>query len=393
MSDFEIANELMVDGTNVFPQLYALTSTGKVKTWQVRVKPNADGTAMVTSTYGQLGGKLTDKVEIIREGKNLGKANETTPLQQAIAEASSDYQKKIDKKYTMTIPGADDHQEADILLPMLALNYRDRAHDIVYPAYSQPKLNGVRCLAKKINDREIQFTTRKFKDFPGGVTAHLVKPLLNMMETGEVFDGEFYRHDWTFQQIVRTVKKERPWARELEFHVFDLAEKTAEFAIRELRLNAGFKTLQNPDQAIKYVASKVLTTELDVKRFHDSYVQAGYEGIIIRNAAGLYVFDHRSKDLQKYKEFVDAEFEIVGGTYETVTDPETHDEVYAVVFTCAIPEGRRFNVRPKGTVKFRSRLYANLKDIVGKYLTVRYQEMSEDFIPIFPVGLSIRDYE
>jgi hypothetical protein len=30
---------------------------------------------------------------------------------------------------------------------------------------------------------------------------------------------------------------------------------------------------------------------------------------------------------------------------------------------------------------------------VGQMLTVRFQEKSEDGVPIFPVGLGIRDYE
>jgi hypothetical protein len=30
--------------------------------------------------------------------------------------------------------------------------------------------------------------------------------------------------------------------------------------------------------------------------------------------------------------------------------------------------------------------------LVGKYLTVRYQELSKDGIPIFPVGVSIREW-
>jgi len=35
----------------------------------------------------------------------------------------------------------------------------------------------------------------------------------------------------------------------------------------------------------------------------------------------------------------------------------------------------------------------NLDDLIGKKLTVRYQEKSEDGIPIFPVGIVVRDYE
>ncbi len=389
-----------VNGESIWPQLYALASTGKVKTWQIKVRNNGDGTATVTSTFGQHGGKLQDKVEIIREGKNLGRANETTPHGQALSEAASDFQRKLDKKYTETIPGAMDHQEADILLPMLALDFRKRAHDIVYPAYGQPKLNGVRCLTEKVSDREIRFTSRKNKPFPEEVTAHLVQPLLQVMERGEIKDGEFYVHDWSFQQITRTVKKARPWARELQYHIFDIADKAATWGQRRQELLKARQFNTSPE-LVKFVDDQLLQDATYVKLAHDFYVGHGYEGVIIRNAAGLYVFDHRSKDLQKYKEFIDAEFEIVGGDFETVTDPATHAEVKAVVFTCVTPEGYNFNVRPKGTVAFRARLYANLPDLLGRFLTVRYQELSTENsergtrggLPIFPVGLAIRDYE
>jgi DNA ligase-1 len=51
-------------------------------------------------------------------------------------------------------------------------------------------------------------------------------------------------------------------------------------------------------------------------------------------------------------------------------------------------------VRPKGTVAQRKQWYNEAVNIIGKKeLTVRYQEKSEDLIPIFPVGIAIRDYE
>lgn len=375
--------------TQEFPQLYALASTGRTKTWKIKVEENPDGTATVTSEFGQLGGKLQTKVEKIREGKNLGKSNETTPYQQAMAEAQSDYQRKIDKKYLPELPT--EGNEPDILLPMLALNYRTRKHDITYPAFVQPKLNGVRCLAKKVSDREIRFTTRKCKDFPEGVTAHLVQPLLQVMERGEILDGEFYAHDWTFQQITRTVKKVRPWAMELQYHIFDLADAAMPFHLRVSRLRQQRGPVQS---ALQFVQSSLVETEVGVKLAHDRFVHEGYEGVIVRNAAGLYLFDHRSKDLQKYKEFIDEEFEIAGGKAEVIVDPITHAEVGAVVFKCRIKgNGLTFDVRPKGSVAERVKMLQDLNNLIGKLLTVRYQELSEDGKPIFPVGLAVRDYE
>ena len=375
------------------PQLYAETSTGQIKTWMIQVEELPEGYAKITSTYGLLGGKLQEKVEIIKEGKNLGKANETTPWEQACSEARSNFQRKLDKNYTETMPGENGGAKVN-LLPMLALDYRKRSHDIIYPAFVQPKLNGIRCLASKVSSNEISFTSRKNKPFPEAVTAHLVEPLLELMERGEVFDGEFYVHDWSFQQIARTVKKERPWKTSLEFHVFDLADTAATFSLRYERLLHGWQ--QRPhvvDQRVCLVHTSEIRAASEVKTYHDMFVKNGWEGAIIRNAAGLYVFDHRSKDLQKYKEFIDEEFEIVGAEFETITDPETHHELKAVVWVCQTKDGKTFNVRPKGSVADRVRWYDLHEEYQGAKLTVRYQELSEDNKPIFPVGLAVRDYE
>ena len=84
-------------------KLFGLTSTGKVKTWEVTVTILKDGTAAVDQIYGLLGGILQTNRKIIREGKNLGKSNETSVLEQANSEAESKYTKKQDDGYSIKV--------------------------------------------------------------------------------------------------------------------------------------------------------------------------------------------------------------------------------------------------------------------------------------------------
>jgi len=135
------------------------------------------------------------------------------------------------------------------------------------------------------------------------------------------------------------------------------------------------------------VDTKIARDETDIKKWHDKWVQEGFEGVIVRNAAGLYKVKHRSPDLQKYKEFIDDEFEITGGHEGSGPDMGT------VVFEVKNEEGKTFSVRPKGTREARAEWYKDIKNLIGKELTVRYQNLSEDSIPIFPVGIAVRDYE
>jgi DNA ligase-1 len=89
--------------------------------------------------------------------------------------------------------------------------------------------------------------------------------------------------------------------------------------------------------------------------------------------------------LQKYKEFKEDEYEIVG-----YREGEGRDEG-TVLWMCITPEGRQFSVRPRGSMELRRELYRQGDKYVGKKLTVIYQELSEMKVPRFPVGKDVRE--
>ena len=68
-------------------------------------------------------------------------------------------QKKLDSGY------AESEEEAKtkkFFEPMLALNYDDRKAEVQYPIYSQPKLDGIRCIVRMEGD-ELVARSRKGK--------------------------------------------------------------------------------------------------------------------------------------------------------------------------------------------------------------------------------------
>jgi DNA ligase-1 len=109
------------------------------------------------------------------------------------------------------------------------------------------------------------------------------------------------------------------------------------------------------------------------------------EGLMIRNKQGLYQLGSRSVDLQKYKEFEDAEYPVIGFT-EGQGLAKGH-----VIWICRTKEGKDFHVVHKGTHEERAAFFKKAKSYIGKELTVRYQELSEDGIPRFPVGITFRE--
>ena len=74
------------------------------------------------------------------------------------------------------------------------------------------------------------------------------------------------------------------------------------------------------------------------------------------------------------------------------TEGEGHEKGL-VIWTCKTKDGKKFNVRPRGTHEERAALFKEAGNYVGKKLTVRFQELTGDGIPRFPVGITFRDYE
>ena len=363
------------------PTLNSVSSTGKQKEWTVSVNSNHDGSASIIREHGYTGAKIQKVEKVIAKGKNIGRSNETSPSEQAVSEALSLRQKRLDTGYTETEPDLDNFKAPE--LPMLAHPFTKRGHKIVYPCFVQPKLDGVRCFAKKVDENTIKFTSRKGKEYT--TLDHLIPVLIDKMNVGDIFDGEIYIHGKTFQHIVRLVKKLRPESITLQYHVYDIANPDMEFWMRSaiLRDRIG---LHHAEPEVVFVETHTVKDRDGIMDTHDEFVRQGYEGVIIRNRKGLYKFDNRSVDLQKYKEFIDEEFEIVGGSCGT----GLHSG--CVIFECVAGDNT-FMVYPRGSLEQRREMFTKLLSYIGKQLTVRYQQLSEDGVPIFPIGIVVRDYE
>lgn len=363
-----------------FTTLYGRSSNGQIKVWKITAESRGEYSEIITE-YGKDDGEMLWTALKVATGKNIGRSNETTHFEQACLEALSKWSKKKDKNY---VEKREYLGREPNLLPMLAHSYTKRAHDIEWPAFVQPKLNGIRCLARKTSQSEISYLSRGGKDF--GSLGHLTPHLLKVMDVGEILDGELFTTQLTFQEIVAAVKREKtvnPNTEKIEYWIYDCVQTKATFSERNRHL-LGILPGKGPLVTVPTLEAK---NENAMMKLHTQFVQAGYEGIIIRNKQGLYCLEHRSKHLQKYKDFIDEEFEIVGGKQGTGRDTGT------IIWRCKTEEEKYFDARPRGSHEQRKAWWDNLPKIVGKKLTVRYQNRSDDGIPIFPVGIAVRDYE
>lgn len=365
------------------PVLVDKSSTGKEKMYQATVEAYEDGTAGIVTRWGYTDGKIQEKTKKISKGKNIGKKNETTAFQQAYKEAQSAYNRKKDAGYVAAGDTESSTGTFDIR-PMLAHPYENRKRHLKWPAILQPKLDGMRVLAVKDAEGEIHFLSRNGK--PISTLDHLKEDLNIYMMKDEIFDGEIYIHGLPFQEIISYAKKAQEGSEKLEFWVFDMLTPGQNCAARLLSLAQRGLPFSNDESAggVKLVESLTVEDEDQVLANHSKFVQQGFEGVIVRNTEGLYKPKYRSNDLLKYKEFIDEEFEIIGH-FEDVDG--------GVVWQCKTVDGSEFGVRPKGTQEIRKEWAETAKDYIGKALTVRYQNLSPEGIPIFPVGIAVRDYE
>ena len=75
------------------PTLYGKDISGKIKQWSASVHANGVAARYVVE-YGQVDGKIQSTAREFTEGKNIGKKNETTPLEQCCSEI----QKKMERQ-------------------------------------------------------------------------------------------------------------------------------------------------------------------------------------------------------------------------------------------------------------------------------------------------------
>ncbi len=121
------------------PMLYSRSATGAIQQWEIELAGNRFRTHA-----GQMGGAITTSEWTVCEGKNTGRANQSTPQTQAYFEAVAKWQKKKDKGYFENIKDVDTQLFVE---PMLAKKWEDYQDKIEFPVYSQPKLDGIRCIA------------------------------------------------------------------------------------------------------------------------------------------------------------------------------------------------------------------------------------------------------
>ena len=366
-----------------FPTLYKRDSRGNVQTWFISVLD--EKSPIIVTKHGKMSGKIQCMHESIEKGKNIGKINETSPLEQAKAEAISKWTKQIERKgYVQNIDDIDKDLRPGAEC-MLAHRYDKYVNKIQFPCYIQPKLDGHRCIAVICNG-SAKLYSRQRKQITGlpNIEQALIKHFGK--SANYILDGELYNHEYKqeFEKLTGFIRSEesKEGHEVVQYHIYDvIMDKPYEQRLAKLKdmffLYTG--TTLKPVPTINIADSEGV---MNVFRF---YINSGYEGAILRNKTGLYV-GKRSYDLQKVKQFDDAEFEVVD-----ITEGRGKMAGHAI-FTCETADKTQFEVKMKGSMGRLKEIYQNPDQYIGKMLTVQFQGYtSTNKVPRFPVALRFRD--
>lgn len=269
---------------------------------------------------------------------------------------------------------------------MLAHKFAEQAHKVKYPAFVQPKLDGIRCIAI-VKDGACTLWSRTRK--PITSCPHIVQELEAAFQEMDItLDGELYNHEMKsdFEKIVSLVRQEEPGEGHeiVQYHVYDV--------VNELNFKTRFEGMKPLFDMFEFFSIKLVQTEKcnsedDVMTFFDKFRAQGYEGAMMRNSDSKYA-NKRSYDLQKVKEFDDAEYPIVG-----IEEGRGKLAGHAI-FKLQTDEGKEFLAKMKGDTAQLKKFFDDHSLWTGKKLTVQYQGLTgKEKVPRFPVGVAIRDYE
>lgn len=367
--------------------LYKRTAGGKVQQWCMEI----EGSRYRTIS-GQTDGEQVTSQWTQAKPKNGSRANATSAKEQAVAEVKSHFAKKIKAGYSETIEAAETDTRFKV---MLAEKYKDYKDSNVAERFAQgelvsvqPKLDGVRCVARR--DGLWSRNNTKIVSCPH-IEEVLVPFFAEFPEA--ILDGELYNHELRhdFDSLISILRKTSGLtdadlalsAKMAQYHVYDAAgtwdgEDVAamNFPVRAARVLDVVAFLDVPFIVAVPVVSCFTFDKIDF--LYELYLEEGYEGQMVRTAEP-YRIGARSKDLLKRKEFVDAEYEVVD-----IVEGEGNRSGVAGYAVLKLPDGRLFNSNLKGGMAHYRFLLQNKHHFIGGQATVTYTNLTPKGVPRFP---------
>jgi len=385
-------------------KLYKKLSSTKVQRYAVYVSDLGHKSQIIIE-YGYVGKKYTKSIKSVLSGKNIGKRNETTRYEQAVLEAKSKLDSKLQDGYVNIeeeLTDATSFNELLFLLPDVKLGKYNNLlfmkaipfkHGLdIYPRIPQPKINGVRTELRweTIEEGEGLFKT----SIEGAVlrakkgliyhlphiTGWLTKDMFYRKGIELVFDGELYIAGKALNVIRKsiptinqqgTISKVSGIPQRVQFYTFDIMiEGLTQIKRLDILSNLFLMSRTICNLAINYDLVTI-NSDKEATTVRDNYLAIGYEGIILRDPDGVYQFGKRNSTMIKYKKDIYSVHTIVD-----IVEKAISDRVNITFVLRNDINDKLFDCTPIGTNEEKQTYLDNVDDYVGKQCEVKYYERS-----------------
>lgn len=309
------------------------------------------------------------------KAKNVGRSNETTPEEQAVSEAQSTINKKLDKGYFET---KDEAENEEVILPMLAKSFdkHEKKVDWESGVVVQPKLDGMRCLCV-VRSGKVKLLSRGGKEIE---TMKHIKECVKGLDD-VILDGELYAHGESFQENMKLIKKYRPGESEfVKLHTYDIVSDTP-FIERYETLSQIVEGLEH----VELVENEYVNSKEGLQESHSKFLSDGYEGSILRHGDKGYKVNGRCDSLLKFKDFIDIALPIM----DIVPGDQRPEEGYPTFYWEGAVDDT-LTTGMKFSHKERKEFLENKENYIGQTAEIRFFEYSDTGVPRFPVCVGLR---
>jgi len=248
------------------------------------------------------------------------------------------------------------------------------------PVIVQPKLNGDRCRA--VFDENGKVTLYSSSGAVRVSVPHLNEELEDLHLSNTELDGELYCHGMRFQDIrsitSRTINL-HPNHELINYYIYDLVDEERE-QIR--RMDELFILIPPTAFFLRRVPMTLVNTPEEFLNQVGSSVILGYEGAIARHPHAPYV-RRKTTTMMKLKPQVSDTFVVVG--YEEEVSISGAPKGALGALRCWNENKDVFKVGTGFTRSQREVFWELRKSLPGKFVKIRFQELTRDGIPYAPV--------
>jgi len=250
----------------------------------------------------------------------------------------------------------------------------------------EPKLDGLRAICMIDEKGNISFKSRNGRELFN--LEHIKEELKAQNLRNIILDGEVFAGNWeTTASITHSEKNvEGKDKTKVKYYIFDgltLEEWKKKESPNYLQRKKFLELSIKENKSLVLVKSNLVNNLEKAKSFYNNYLDSGFEGVVLKNITEKYPFK-RSKNWLKWKPSITEDLEIVD-----CEEGFGRNTGRLGKFICMF-ENRVVGVGGGYSDEQRELFWAQRKEMIGKIIEVKAQEVTPDGSLRFPIFMRFR---